>query len=255
VSKRRPTTRQRSHQRRNGFSLIELLVVMSIIALLIGILLTALSASRKAGLKLRCISQLHEISFKFRMFADPFTASTRGESDMLGGNAFYVDDFVDSLYRIDEFWDIAPVVYSQYRPGEEIMMCPAGDSELYRRPQRTAFENAIIPSENVSLAFNRRLWRNGIDPGITTVSTRLLDMPDVPLIMDVDGGAASAAGRLPHYIAPPVPGVTDDYAMGDFWYPSYRHNGKMVVAFVGGHVLTTEDPLAQSTWRWDISGY
>ena len=241
--------------RRNGFSLLELLIVVAIIAVLIGILLTALSASRKAGLKLRCISQMHEVSFKFRMFSDPFTVRTRGESDLLGPSVFYLDDFQDSLYRIDEFWDIPPVIYSQYRADEEVMMCPAGPDELYRRPQRTAFEQAVLPTANVSLAFNRRLWRDGLNPGINTVSQRLLDTPDIPLIMDVDGAAASAAGRLPYYIAPPVPNISDDYSMGEFWFPSLRHNGKIVVAFVGGHVLSTDKPLEQSTWRWDVTGH
>lgn len=242
-------------RKRPGFSLIELLVVLAIIAVLLGILLSALSASRQAGLKLRCVSQMQEVTFEFRMFADEFAVNTRGESDDLGGNQFYLDDFQDYMYRIDEFWDIGAVVSEKYEADHEVMICPAGPRELYRRPNRTAFELAVWPPRNVSLAFNRRLWRDGINPGITTLSSRIMQNPEVPLFMDVDGLAADAAGRLPYYIAPGISGRSDEYSGNGFWFPSMRHNNKLNVAFIGGHVLSSEEPLREYRWRWDITAH
>lgn len=227
-----------------------MLVVIAIIALLVAMLATVLSASRRAALKLKCISQMQAVAFDFRLFADDLMAGSRGDSDQFGPGRFSIDDFQDKTYAVDEFWSIAQAPRVRMEPSEEVMICPAGPKLLYRRPHRTTFELAVWPPSNVSLAFNRRLWRDGITPGITTVTSRILSHPNVPLLIDVDGEAADAAGRLPYYIAPPVE-RDDEYRDGEFWFPSFRHGRRLNVAFVGGHVASSAKPLEEPGWRWD----
>lgn len=54
----------------NGFTLVELLVVISVIALLLGVLVPVLSKARNSALRTVCQSNLNSIGLGFRMYLD-----------------------------------------------------------------------------------------------------------------------------------------------------------------------------------------
>ncbi len=57
---------------RSGFTLIELLVVVAIIAVLVGVLLPALSTARQSGRATRCIGNLYSLQMAQLMYADDY---------------------------------------------------------------------------------------------------------------------------------------------------------------------------------------
>jgi prepilin-type N-terminal cleavage/methylation domain-containing protein/prepilin-type processing-associated H-X9-DG protein len=58
--------------KRRGFTLVELLVVIGIIALLIAMLMPALTRARQHANSLKCKAQMRDIGFTLRMYGDEF---------------------------------------------------------------------------------------------------------------------------------------------------------------------------------------
>ena len=243
---------------RRAFTLIELLIVLGVIAILLAILLPALSAGRNAANDLRCRAQLRTVTQAFIQFSTDSSGVNRGDSEQLSDRLFRLEDFQESIYGIAEFW-IGPKS-SRVSFGSPLppLVCPAASGRLEKRANTPCSSGAVGPQQNVSIGFNRRLNIGtryiGQIPRAANVylAEKILQFPDVPLLFDVDGAKAVTLGVVPYYAAPAVSTSPPDiYAGGKFWFPSFRHRGAMSVGFVGGHVLSSRRPLYEPWWRWD----
>ncbi len=114
----------RSRNRQNGFSLIELLVVIAIIAILISILLPALSAARERGKETACRANLMQFGIGFQGYAnsnddalcsgsfDPELSNDRdGPVDQVGWVADLVN--LDLAYPAKALCSSNPARYNQ----------------------------------------------------------------------------------------------------------------------------------------------
>jgi prepilin-type processing-associated H-X9-DG protein len=230
-----------------------LLVVLAIVSILLALVGSAIAAARRAARDFLCKNNLKTITFKFTLFADDQAYASRGDDE--GNRGFRIETFQESVYAIDEFWDLPGRTESPLAPSEQPLICPSGPQKLVRRRDLPCSDYAVAPAANVSIAFNMRLDRVSAKIGGRWVlapvrlHSQILDHPLVPLVMDVDGEAADARGKLSYYTAPSAddPGL---YAGNRFWFPARRHDGAVNVGFIDGHIASSPDPAKQAAWNW-----
>lgn len=238
-----------------GYTLLELLVVVAIIALLAAMALGAATRVRSAVRSTACKSKLKLIAFEFIRFADESSHPDRGDSDKDGRAGFQIEDFQEKLYAVSEFWSAPGSARVDYVPSEQPLICPAGPQTLRSFANLPCNQYAVGPAQNVSIGFNKRLERATVKLGNWHIlqpvwlRERILQHPQVPVAFDVDGSVASTRRVLPYYSAPPA-GSPGPYSTGQLWFPSRRHEGQVNAGFVGGHVLSSRKPETSSGWNW-----
>ena len=100
------------HEKRRGFSLIELLVVIGIIAILIGILLPTLAKSRRRAETVQCLSNLRQVGQALEMYANKWKGWVYPM--LRGGNV-----------KREERWPVYVFKPAVWNPA--ILKCPADD--------------------------------------------------------------------------------------------------------------------------------
>lgn len=249
---------QRCTSRAPAFTLVELLITITIIALLLAILLPALGSSIRAARAIRCQVSLRGVGFDFAIFADDALHGDRG-NDLrdLGPRRFRLETFQDSQYGLAEFWrwgsDTTHALPDA--ANNDPMRCPEVRSPITLQNNTPCSQGAITPPDNISYTFNMRLYRpegalNGFPILIpATLTSAIMDHGRVPLAWDADGRAAAAHGVVPVFSAPSL-GSTGPYSNDRYWFPALRHNSAVNIAFIDGSVLATTHPLQEPGWDW-----
>lgn len=246
------------NSRSRAFTLVELLVTIAVIALLVAVLLPGLRSAIGSARSFKCQMSQRSAAFDFAIFADDQLHGDRGTDN--GNSTFSIETFQESQYGIDEFWrwgDRNQVTLPDI-DGNDPMRCPEVRDPIVLARNVPCSSGGVGPASSISFAFNLRLFRQQVmddrgRPRAQAVRLRgsILEESMVPLLFDVDGHLAESRGLSAVYAAPSL----GDQIFGNdqFWFPSARHNGSGVYAFVDGHVETTRTPLDDAAWRWDFS--
>ncbi|MBP7933825.1 MAG: type II secretion system protein [Phycisphaerae bacterium] len=110
---------------RCGFTLLEVLVVIAVIALLIAILIPSLQAARERTRKVVCASQLHQLALAWHNYlsanADRFP---RGNTvDVTYGGQQSTDPYYQGPRPLNRYLKLDPVI----KAGAEVFRCPSDD--------------------------------------------------------------------------------------------------------------------------------
>lgn len=233
---------------------------MSVIAVLLSLMSTALSGAFGAARGVKCEASLRAVVMDFRAFADASYHTDRGDDARRTDGRFRLATFQDSEYGVDEFWrwgDASMVVMPDLQ-GDDPMRCAAVEGAITLRRGIECTDGAVSPSQRISYGLNRRLHRAEVvdslgRPRVLSVllSSDVLNESLVPLVWDVDGEGALERKTIPVFSAPALDS-RGAYANDRFWFPAMRHNGAMNVGFLDGHVASTRRPLEEPGWRWDF---
>jgi prepilin-type N-terminal cleavage/methylation domain-containing protein len=136
-----------------AFTLVELLVVLSIMVMLLGILMPALAAARRVAYKTACKQNLHGCALAFRMYLDDNKSIMPIITNMPNAKPPVTDNPIP-VYA----------VLGKYLSGPQALKCPADPQAKYFREQGSSYEyNTRLAGENIEKSrFAQRFGLNEV---------------------------------------------------------------------------------------------
>jgi prepilin-type N-terminal cleavage/methylation domain-containing protein/prepilin-type processing-associated H-X9-DG protein len=230
-------------KKQKAFTLVEVLVVISIISLLMAILMPALSEARKQAQKVVCASNLRNIGFGFEIYVDNNegwlpAAEPKNKGDVSSRENWYLNDELIKCMNIEPQLDASGKIIGP--PAERsLLTCPT-----HQNPTMSRAETELFPAEDrgyaISYMMNGTLKlsnRGGVEGKYRHISE--FRKPAETFIL-CDGNGFSSARGIVFYEACPKENF------------EFRHKEKINVLFFDKHIGTIaeeEIPLGRENCK------
>ena len=142
--------------KKKGFTLLESLVVVGIIAVLTAILLPALSTARRNARRHLCFNNLRQIGLAFQMYADDWYQSYPNHKEALYSATTYTDA------------DKKGPLYSYYikKDAPETFWCP-GTAHSNPKPTESEIENGSKIEQNYAYVYKLKVGYKDTNPVVS----------------------------------------------------------------------------------------